>query len=57
METQVLNEMLKIIGFPEGEGIFCPGGSMANGFAINLARYRLDPNIKVCQELKLKIWF
>lgn len=47
METQVLNEMLKIVGFPEGEGIFSPGGSMANGFAVNLARYRFDPHIKV----------
>ncbi|XP_043280791.1 cysteine sulfinic acid decarboxylase [Venturia canescens] len=48
MEEEVLGEMRRIIGWPEGrgDGIFCPGGSMANGYAINLARHKKCPNIK-----------
>lgn len=48
MEEQVLREMRRIIGWPEGrgDGIFCPGGSMANGYAINLARHYKFPKIK-----------
>lgn len=30
----------------EGDGIFCPGGSMANGYAINLARHSMFPVVK-----------
>jgi glutamate/tyrosine decarboxylase-like PLP-dependent enzyme len=30
----------------EGDGIFCPGGSMANGYAINLARHHMFPDVK-----------
>lgn len=41
MEEEILREMRKIVGWKDGrsEGIFCPGGSIANGYAINLARY------------------
>lgn len=39
MEEDVLREMRAIIGWHSGEGLFCPGGSMANGYAINLARH------------------
>lgn len=41
MEEELLCEMRKIIGWKDGsgEGIFCPGGSIANGYAINLARH------------------
>jgi len=39
MEEDVLREMRSIIGWQNGEGLFCPGGSMANGYAINLARH------------------
>jgi len=39
MEEDVLREMRAIIGWQGGEGLFCPGGSMANGYAINLARH------------------
>ncbi|XP_050509319.1 cysteine sulfinic acid decarboxylase [Diabrotica virgifera virgifera] len=48
MEETVLMEMRKIVGFKDGEGdgIFCPGGSMANGYAINCARYKFMPSIK-----------
>lgn len=49
MEEVVLKEMRKFVGFVDGkgDGIFCPGGSMANGYAINCARYKYLPDIKV----------
>ncbi|XP_015117454.1 cysteine sulfinic acid decarboxylase [Diachasma alloeum] len=48
MENEVLREMRKIVGWTEGkgDGIFCPGGSMANGYAINLARHHKYPRLK-----------
>ncbi|XP_058447486.1 cysteine sulfinic acid decarboxylase [Malaya genurostris] len=48
MEEIVLKEMRSIVGFPNGfgDGIFCPGGSMANGYAISCARYKFMPDIK-----------
>ncbi|XP_015183154.1 PREDICTED: cysteine sulfinic acid decarboxylase [Polistes dominula] len=48
MENEVLKEMRKIIGWEDGQGdgIFCPGGSMANGYAINLARHYKFPEYK-----------
>lgn len=55
MEETVLREMRKIVGFEDGrgDGIFCPGGSIANGYAISCARHKLLPDIKVIL-LKLK---
>jgi len=49
MEEQVLKEMRRIVGFPDGEGdgLFCPGGSIANGYGISCARYYAFPDIKV----------
>nr|ABX89951.1 aspartate 1-decarboxylase [Tribolium castaneum] len=48
MEEVVLREMRAIVGFEggKGDGIFCPGGSIANGYAISCARYRFMPDIK-----------
>ncbi|XP_073824673.1 glutamate decarboxylase-like protein black [Musca autumnalis] len=49
MEEEVLSEMRRIVGFPDngyGDGIFCPGGSIANGYAISCARYFKFPNSK-----------
>ncbi|KAJ9589117.1 hypothetical protein L9F63_017576 [Diploptera punctata] len=48
MEEVVLKEMRQIVGFPDGcgDGIFCPGGSIANGYAISCARYHFMPDIK-----------
>ncbi|KAH8335922.1 hypothetical protein KR074_006041 [Drosophila pseudoananassae] len=49
MEEQVLAEMRRIVGFPnggQGDGIFCPGGSIANGYAISCARYKYTPESK-----------
>lgn len=49
MEETVLSEMRKIVGWEngKGDGIFCPGGSMANAYAISCARYKFTPDIKV----------
>ena len=49
MEEVVLEEMRKFIGFPngKGDGTFCPGGSISNGFGISCARYHLFPQVKV----------
>ncbi|KAK5639896.1 hypothetical protein RI129_010707 [Pyrocoelia pectoralis] len=48
MEEIVLREMRQIVGYPhgKGDGIFCPGGSMANAYAISCARYATNPDIK-----------
>ncbi|XP_025084057.1 cysteine sulfinic acid decarboxylase-like isoform X1 [Pomacea canaliculata] len=46
MEKVVLDKMQQLIGFPEGDAIFCPGGSIANMYAINLARFHCFPEVK-----------
>lgn len=49
MEEVVLREMRSIIGWENGngDGLFSPGGSISNGYGINCARYKLNPDIKV----------
>lgn len=49
MEETVLTEMRKFLGYSDGkgDGIFCPGGSIANGYAINCARFYAFPEVKV----------
>jgi len=49
MELEVFERMRNIIGFPknQGDGLFCPGGSIANGYAISVARFKKRPEIKV----------
>ncbi|KAL4713593.1 hypothetical protein ACJJTC_005078 [Scirpophaga incertulas] len=48
MEEEVLRAMRTLVGWRDGEGdgIFCPGGSVANGYAISCARYYFYPEIK-----------
>ncbi|XP_037302870.1 acidic amino acid decarboxylase GADL1-like, partial [Manduca sexta] len=48
MEEEVLREMRRMVGWHDGEGdgIFCPGGSIANGYAISCARHYFYPEIK-----------
>lgn len=52
MEEVVLREMRTIVGWREGngDGLFSPGGSISNGYAINCARYSLLPDVKVTAE-------
>nr|UGX61743.1 black [Henosepilachna vigintioctopunctata] len=48
MEETVLREMRKIVGFKDGkgDGIFCPGGSISNGYGLSCARHKKFPDIK-----------
>ncbi|XP_014793146.1 PREDICTED: acidic amino acid decarboxylase GADL1 [Calidris pugnax] len=46
VEEAVIKKMIEFIGWEEGDGIFNPGGSVSNMYAMNLARYRFCPEIK-----------
>uniref|UniRef100_A0A3B3UCT2 Cysteine sulfinic acid decarboxylase n=1 Tax=Poecilia latipinna TaxID=48699 RepID=A0A3B3UCT2_9TELE len=46
MEAEVLRGLRALVGWTEGDGLFCPGGSTSNMYAMNLARYRLYPEVK-----------
>ncbi|XP_071440225.1 cysteine sulfinic acid decarboxylase [Hetaerina americana] len=51
MEEEVLHCMREILGWcsngvDEGDSIFCPGGSMANGYAISCSRFNAFPEVK-----------
>lgn len=46
VEAEVLRGLRRLVGWTEGDGIFCPGGSTSNMYAMNLARYRLFPEVK-----------
>lgn len=46
MENEVLRSLRLLVGWNEGDGLFCPGGSTSNMFAMNLARYHLFPDVK-----------
>ncbi|XP_075275082.1 acidic amino acid decarboxylase GADL1 isoform X4 [Opisthocomus hoazin] len=46
VEEAVIKKMIEFVGWEEGDGIFNPGGSVSNMYAMNLARYRFCPEIK-----------
>ncbi|MBZ3872741.1 Cysteine sulfinic acid decarboxylase [Sciurus carolinensis] len=46
MEEEVLKKLRALVGWSSGDGIFCPGGSISNMYAINLARYQRYPDCK-----------
>lgn len=46
MESELIQMFCKSFGFPHGDGIFAPGGSMSNMYGMVLARYNAVPNIK-----------
>lgn len=46
MELEVLRGLRQMVGWTQGDGLFCPGGSTSNMYAMNLARYRLFPEVK-----------
>lgn len=46
MEDQVLSKLRSMVGWSSGDGLFCPGGSVSNMFAMNVARYRAFPQVK-----------
>ncbi|KAK3092362.1 hypothetical protein FSP39_001932 [Pinctada imbricata] len=46
MEKTLLGKMLQLIGFTNGDAIFTPGGSIANMYALNVARFKQFPDVK-----------
>ena len=42
----LLQEFQSLLGYPEADIMFFPGGSMANFSAVHLARHRAVPNIQ-----------
>lgn len=53
MERVIFKEFCRLVGYHNGDGLFCPGGSMSNGLAINIARYHYFPDVKVKKYLYL----
>ncbi|XP_014769000.2 acidic amino acid decarboxylase GADL1 [Octopus bimaculoides] len=46
IEHYLIQKVCKMIGFQNGDGMFCPGGAFMNIMSIHLARYRNNNNIK-----------
>ncbi|KAM4701083.1 cysteine sulfinic acid decarboxylase isoform 2-T2 [Discoglossus pictus] len=46
MEEEVLQTLRRFIGWNTGDGIFCPGGSLSNMYAMNVARFHRFPYCK-----------
>ncbi|XP_059538986.1 cysteine sulfinic acid decarboxylase isoform X4 [Myotis daubentonii] len=46
MEEEVLRKLRALVGWRSGDGVFCPGGSISNMYAVNLARYQRFPDCK-----------
>uniref|UniRef100_A0AAY4A3R1 Glutamate decarboxylase n=1 Tax=Denticeps clupeoides TaxID=299321 RepID=A0AAY4A3R1_9TELE len=48
MEEVVLRKMMDMLGWSneEGDGIFCPGGTVSNLYSVLLARYHFFPEVK-----------
>ncbi|XP_070548106.1 cysteine sulfinic acid decarboxylase-like isoform X2 [Ptychodera flava] len=40
MEQAVFKTLLQYVGYKTGDGIFCPGGSVVNMYAMNIARFK-----------------
>lgn len=45
-EAATIERSLKLFGFSEGEGTFCPGGSYSSMLAMNVARHWKVPSMK-----------
>ncbi|GFT23797.1 cysteine sulfinic acid decarboxylase [Nephila pilipes] len=46
LEKALLDAMIQLVGWEDGEGIFCPGGSMANMYGMSLGRFHVNPAVK-----------
>ncbi|KAH3707258.1 hypothetical protein DPMN_066657 [Dreissena polymorpha] len=46
MELSLLQKICGILGYENGDGVFCPGGSFSNIMAMHLARYKVAPEVK-----------
>ncbi|XP_070536514.1 cysteine sulfinic acid decarboxylase-like isoform X2 [Ptychodera flava] len=40
MEHEVIKRLCESVGYVKGDGVFCPGGSIANMYAMNIARFK-----------------
>jgi hypothetical protein len=47
LKNNGFNRTIAISNLGDGDGIFAPGGSASNGYAISCARYNACPDIKV----------
>ncbi|XP_063596063.1 cysteine sulfinic acid decarboxylase-like [Penaeus indicus] len=54
VEHEVIRQLVELYGFDDGDGIFAPGGSMSNMYAMVLARYKRNPNVKKTGVFSLK---
>lgn len=46
MEKYMMQKLSKLVGYDNGDGVLCPGGSFANMLGMHLARVQIDPDIK-----------
>lgn len=46
LESTILEKLRTLCGWTNGDGIFCPGGSISNFYGINMARFKALPNVK-----------
>lgn len=46
IENVVIEKALELFKFGCGDGIFAPGGSIANMYAMVCARYKIVPDVK-----------
>ncbi|XP_064091180.1 cysteine sulfinic acid decarboxylase-like [Macrobrachium nipponense] len=46
VERYVIGELISLFGWGAGDGIFAPGGSISNMYAMAVARYRQNPEVK-----------
>ncbi|XP_055643248.1 acidic amino acid decarboxylase GADL1 isoform X2 [Toxorhynchites rutilus septentrionalis] len=48
IEDAVVKKCLQLFGFGDGDGIFSPGGSISNMYAMVAARFKAIPQVKHC---------
>lgn len=46
VEVALIKRLCDLVGFPEGEGVFAPGGSISNLMSVLSARQRAFPHVK-----------
>ncbi|XP_066940703.1 cysteine sulfinic acid decarboxylase-like isoform X1 [Macrobrachium rosenbergii] len=46
VEHYIIEYLVKLFGWDDGDGIFCPGGSMSNMYGMQLARHQRYPQSK-----------
>ncbi|XP_025081278.1 cysteine sulfinic acid decarboxylase-like isoform X2 [Pomacea canaliculata] len=46
VEQYLIDKLCDIVGYEDGDGLFCPGGSFSNMMAIHLARFQRDSTVR-----------